>query len=69
MKNKIIKDKKGYIIKVNNVEVKSNVKLKNNKDKVYVVSFRENENNIIGVLGMCKKDWILFNFNEIEEII
>jgi len=67
MKNKIIKDKKGYIIKVNNVEVKSNVKLKNNKDKVYVVSFRENENNIIGVLGICKKDWIVFNFDKIEE--
>jgi hypothetical protein len=65
MKNKIIKDEKGYIIKVNNVEVKSNVKLKNIKDEVYVLSFRENENNIIGVLGLCKKDWIVFNFEEI----
>jgi hypothetical protein len=65
MKNKIIKDEKGYIIKVNNVEVRSNVKLKNIKDEVYVLSFRENENNIIGVLGLCKKDWIVFNFEEI----
>jgi hypothetical protein len=69
MKYKINKDEKGYINEVNNIKIKNEVNLKNSKDKFYILSFRENEDNSLSVWGMFKKDWIVINFNEIEEII
>ena len=71
MKNnklKIKKDSKGYIIKVNNLEVKSDVKLKDSKEKVYIISFRESENNNIIVDYYFKKNILSVDFSKIEEI-
>ena len=69
MKYNFIKDKKGYITKVNGIQIKSEVNLKNSKDKIYVLTFRENEDNSVSVLGMSKKDWAVVDFNEIAEVI
>ena len=69
MKYKINKDEKGYINEVNNIKIKNEVNLKNSKDKFYILSFRENEDNSLSVWGMFKKDWIVINFNEIEGVI
>jgi hypothetical protein len=67
-KLKIKKDSKGYIIKVNNLEVKSDVRLKDSKEKVYIISFRESENNNIIVDYYFKKNILSVDFSEIEEI-
>ena len=69
MKYNLIKDKKGYITKVNGIQIKSEVNLKNSKDKIYVLTFRENEDNSVSVLGMSKKDWAVVDFNEVAEVI
>ena len=69
MKYKIRKNKKGYINKVNNIKIRNEVKLKNSKDKFYVLSFLENEDSSLSVGGVFKKDWIVINFNEIEEVV
>jgi hypothetical protein len=71
MKNnklKIKKDSKGYIIKVNNLEVKSDVKLKDSKEKVYIISFRESEDNNIIVDYYYNKNILSVDFSKIEEI-
>ena len=71
MKNnklKIKKDSKGYIIKVNNLEVRSDVRIKDSKEKVYIISFRESEDNNIIVDCYYNKNILSVDFSKIEEI-
>ena len=71
MKNnklKIKKDSKDYIIKVNNLEVRSDVRLKDSKEKVYIISFRESEDNNIIVDYYYNKNILSVDFSKVEEI-
>jgi len=71
MKNnklKIKKNSKDYIIKVNNLEVRSDVRLKDSKEKVYIISFRESENNNIIVDYYYNKNILSVDFSKVEEI-
>ena len=67
-RNVLFYNNKGYLVRVNNIEVKDYVRLKDSKKKVYVIYFRESKDDNIIVSYYYKKKYWDVDFNKIEEI-
>jgi len=67
-RNVLFYNNKGYLVRVNNIEVKDYVRLKDSKEKVYVIYFRESKDDNIIVSYYYKKKYWDVDFNRIEEI-
>ena len=67
-RNVLFYNNKGYLVRVNNIEVKDYVRLKDSKKKVYVICFRESKDDNIIVSYYYKKKYWDVDFNKIEEI-
>jgi len=67
-RNVLFYNNKGYLIRVNNIEVKDYVRLKDIKEKVKIISFRESKDDNIIVDYYYNKNILSVDFSKIEEI-
>jgi len=67
-RNVLFYNNKGYLVRVNNIEVKDYVRLKDSKEKVYVICFRESKDDNIIVDYYYNKNILSVDFSKIEEI-